>query len=577
LTPVLSFDANRERIHLATALNLKRSEKSMAQRITIDPITRIEGHLRIDVEVAGGKVTNAWSSGQMFRGIEMMLKGRAPRDAHHFVQRSCGVCTYIHGLASVRAVDDAVGVKIPPNARLIRNLLHGAQYLHDHLVHFYHLHALDWVDILSALKADPRRTATLADSVSNDPYGGTRHYRGVQKRLKTFVDSGQLGPFKNGYWGHPAYHLPPEANLMAASHYIEALKLQARTARLHAIFGGKNPHPQSLVVGGVTCVMDLKPDRLAEFMAITQETQDFISNVYLPDLLAIAGHYKEWGHIGGCTNFLTWGEFPANDKEPGSLYLPRGMIRDRRLSHIQTADPMQVTEHVHRAWYEGDAALHPYEGKTEPLRENPKYSPDHGKYSWIKAPRYDGHPCEVGPLARVLVAYGKSHAQITPLVNRVLKTLSVPHSALFSTLGRTAARAIETVVIGEAMKDWVNQLIENIKNGDTRTYEPYEMPDTAQGCGLNDVPRGALGHWIRIKDKKIENYQYVVPSTWNLGPRDSRGRRSPVEEALMGTPVADARRPLEVLRTVHSFDPCLACAVHVIDPDSNEVFKVKVV
>lgn len=549
----------------------------MAKRITIDPITRIEGHLKIEVEVEGGKVTNAWSSGQMFRGIEMMLKGRDPRDAHHFVQRSCGVCTYVHAVASVRAVDDAVGVKIPKNARLVRNLLHGAQYQHDHLVHFYHLHALDWVDIVSALKADPKKTAALADNVSNSQLGGLKHFQAVQQRLKTFVDSGQLGPFANAYWGHSAYKLPPEANLMAAAHYIEALRLQARTARLHAIFGGKNPHPQSLVVGGVTSVKDLTPDRLAEFMFITKETQDFITSVYLPDLLAIAGFYKDWGAIGGCTNFLVWGDFPESDKEPESLYMPRGVIKNRNLNDIQMAKQEAVTEHVQRSWYEGGSALHPYNGETKPLRENPAYKPDEGKYSWIKAPRYENLACEVGPLARVLVAFGKSHKDIKPLVEKVLNDLSIPASALFSTLGRTAARAIETVAIGEAMKSWLNELIENIKNGDTKTYEPYQMPQTAQGCGLNDVPRGALGHWVKIKDKKIEDYQYVVPSTWNLGPRDATGQKSPVEEALIGTPVADPKQPLEVLRTVHSFDPCIACAVHVIDPNSNEVYKVKVV
>ncbi|MDX9785393.1 MAG: nickel-dependent hydrogenase large subunit [Desulfobacterales bacterium] len=549
----------------------------MAKRITIDPITRIEGHLKIEVEVEGGKVTNAWSSGQMFRGIEMMLIGRDPRDAHHFVQRSCGVCTYVHAVASVRAVDDAVGVKIPQNARLIRNLLHGAQYQHDHLVHFYHLHALDWVDIISALKADPQKTATLADNVSNAQLGGVKHYRGVQQRLKTFVESGQLGPFNNAYWGHSAYKLPPEANLMAAAHYIEALKLQARTARLHAIFGGKNPHPQSLVVGGVTCVEALSPDRLAEFMFITEETQNFITNVYLPDLMAIAGFYKDWGAIGGCTNFLGWGDFPANEKEPESLYFPRGIIKNRNLGDVQMAKQEAVTEHIHRSWYEGNASLHPFAGETKPLQENPVYKPDDGKYSWIKAPRYENLSCEVGPLARVLIAYGKSHKEVKPLVDKVLTDLSIPAAALFSTLGRTAARAIETVVIGEAMKGWLNELIGNIKNGDTKIYEPYEMPAAGQGIGLNDVPRGALGHWVKIKDKKIENYQYVVPSTWNLGPRDASGQKSPVEEALIGTPIADPKQPLEVLRTVHSFDPCIACAVHVIDPKSNEVYKVRVV
>jgi len=549
----------------------------MGKRITIDPITRIEGHLRIEVEVEGGKVVNAWSSGTLFRGIEVILQGRDPRDAHHFVQRSCGVCTYVHALASVRAVDDAVGIKMPVNARLIRNLLHGAQYQHDHIVHFYHLHALDWVDIVSALKADPAKTAALADNTSNAPWGGRQYFKNVQVRLQTFVDSGQLGPFANAYWGHSAYKLPPEANLMAAAHYIEALRIQAKAARLHAIFGGKNPHPQSLVVGGVTSVADLVPDRIAEFLYITKETHDFVKNVYIPDLLAVASFYKEWGAIGGCTNFLTYGDFPASEQEPESFYMPRGVIRKRDLANIEMADQQKVTEDVTRAWYLKSAPKHPFEGETRPIPENPKFSPEKGKYSWAKAPRYDGLPCEVGPLARVLVAYGKGHADIKPLVDGALKQLDIPASALFSTLGRTAARGLETVAIGEVMQGWVTELVENLKSGDTKTYQPYEMPQTAQGVGLNDVPRGALGHWIRIENGKIGNYQYVVPSTWNLGPRDGGGNLSPVEEALIGTPVADPQKPLEVLRTVHSFDPCLACAIHVIDPHSNEVYKIRVV
>jgi [NiFe] hydrogenase large subunit len=477
----------------------------------------------------------------------------------------------------VRAVDNAVGVKIPNNARIIRNLLMGAQFQHDHIIHFYHLHALDWVDIVSALKADPKKTAALADNVSNAPLGGANYFKSVQQRIRTFVDSGQLGPFSNAYWGHSAYKLPPEANLLACAHYLEAIRLQARTARLHAIFGGKNPHPQSLTVGGVTCVRDLQPDRIAEFMYIVKETQEFIENVYVPDLLAVASFYKDWGAIGGTTNFLAWGEFPESDKEPESLYMPRGVIMKRNLGGVKMANQARVTEDVTRGWYEDGAAKHPYEGETKPLKENPQYRPGDGKYSWFKAPRYDGEPCEVGPLARVLVAYGKGQKEIKPVVDNVLKTLGVDANALFSTLGRTAARGIETLVIGQRMQTWVMELVENIKNGDTRTYEPYEMPDSAMGYGLNDVPRGSLGHWVQIENKKIKNYQYVVPSTWNLCPRDANGKIGPVEESLVGTPVADPKRPLEVLRTVHSFDPCIACGVHVIDPDSNEVYKIRAI
>ena len=546
----------------------------MGQRVVIDPITRIEGHLRIEVEITNGKVSNAWSSSMLFRGLEIILQGRDPRDAWLFTQRSCGVCTLVHGLASVRAVDDAAKVTIPDNARLIRNLLLGAQFLHDHIVHFYHLHALDWVDVVSALKADPKKTADLATKVTTAPKTGVNDFKATQARLKKFVDSGQLGIFANGYWGHPAYKLPPEVNLLAVEHYLMALRQQARTARLHAIFSGKNPHLQGLVVGGVTCATDLTADRIAEFKYLWAETMDFVNNVYIPDVLAVAGFYKDWGKIGGTTNFLVYGEFPQTAKEPDSFLFPRGAIFKRNFTQVQPVDMAAVEEHVKHSWYEGDQALPPARGETKP---KPGKLDTNDRYSWMKAPRYKGEPMEVGPLARVLVAYGKGHAATKAAVNGVLKQLALPPDALFSTLGRVAARALETKIIGEAMEGWLNQLVENIKKGDTKIYQDYEMPMEAMGAGLNDVPRGALGHWINIKDQKIGNFQLVVPSTWNLGPRCAQNKPSPIEEALMNTPVADPKRPVEILRTVHSFDPCIACGVHVIDPQTNEVYKFKVV
>ena len=476
----------------------------------------------------------------------------------------------------MRAVESAVGAKIPKNARLIRNLLHGAQFQHDHIVHFYHLHALDWVDIVSALKADPAKTAALADNVSNAEVGGAAYFKQIQQRIQTFVDSGQLGPFTNAYWGHSAYQLPPEANLMASAHYIEALKLQARVARMHAIFGAKNPHLQSLCVGGVTCVNDLTPDRIAEFLYLWKEAQAFIENVYIPDLVAVASFYKDWGAIGGTSNFLAWGEFPQDEDEVASLLMPRGVIMNRDLAGVKMAQQARVTEDVSRAWYEPGDALHPYQGETKPLQENPAYKPGNGQYSWFKAPRYDGAACEVGPLTRVLVAYAKGDKTIKGLVDSTLAKLNVPVTALFSTLGRTAARGLETVAIGRAMEGWIMELVGNVKGGDTKTVAEWDWPEgEAMGVGLNDVPRGSLGHWINIENKKIKNYQYVVPSTWNMGPRDAKGNLGPLEEALIGTPIADPKRPLEVLRTVHSFDPCVACGVHVIDPDSNQVYKVR--
>lgn len=546
----------------------------MAQRVVIDPITRIEGHLRIEVEVANGKVANAWSSSTLFRGLELMLQGRDPRDAYLFTQRACGVCTYVHGLASVRAVDEAVGVKIPENARLLRNLMLGAQFLHDHMVHFYHLHALDWVDIVSALSADPKKASDLANQVSPAPNSGLNDFKEVKARLKKFVDSGQLGIFANGYWGHPAYKLPPEVNLIAVSHYLQALRQQARTARMHAIFGGKNPHIQSLVVGGVTCATDLNADRIAEFKYLWQETMDFIKNVYIPDVLTVAKFYKDWGKIGGTTNFLVYGEFPQTEQEPDSFLFPRGAIFKRNFKQVQPVDIAAIEEHVKHSWYEGDKAANPFEGETKPKYDKMDTA---NRYSWMKAPRYKGEAMEVGPLARVLVAYGKGHAATKKAVDGTLKQLQIPPEALFSTLGRTAARALETRIIGEAMEGWMTQLVENLKKGDVKIYQDYEMPAEGKGAGLNDVPRGALGHFIQIKDQKIGNFQLVVPSTWNLGPRCAQNKPGPLEEALVGTPVADPKRPVEILRTVHSFDPCIACGVHVIDPKTNEVYKFRVV
>ncbi|MCB2187360.1 MAG: nickel-dependent hydrogenase large subunit [Deltaproteobacteria bacterium] len=548
-------------------------------KYTIDPITRIEGHLRIDVEIEGGKVKNAWSSAQLFRGLEIILKGRDPRDAPYITQRACGVCTEVHALASIRALDDAVGAKPPTLGRLARNLVHGAQYIHDHITHFYVLHALDWVDVVSALKADPAKTAALAGNLGNYPNSGVADFKAVQTRLQKFVDSGQLGPFANGYWGHPDYRLPPEANLLAVTHYLEWLRLQVKPSRMMAMFGGKNPHIQTYVTGGVSCVQDITSvDRLAEFLYYLKEMQAFIDNVYIPDLLAVASFYKDWGanQIGGCTNFLSYGNFPQNSGSYAEekMWLPGGVIMNRDVTNLQKVDISKITEEVTRAWYEDGPALPPAKGETKPIK--PDYDYD-GKYSFFKAPRYDGKPMEVGPLAQVLSAYAQGQPGVKTVVEAVLNHLQVPVSALFSTLGRTAARAIETKVIADEMAAWVMQAVEAIKSGDLSTCAEWEWKGETMGAGLIDVPRGALGHWIHQNaENKIENYQLVVPSTWNLGPRDAQGQLGPVEEALVGTPVADPKAPLEILRTVHSFDPCIACGVHVIDPDTNEVHKFKV-
>ncbi len=556
-------------------------------RIAIDPITRIEGHLRIEAEVTNGSVSDAWSAGTMFRGIELILKGRDPRDAWVFAQRACGVCTTVHALASVRAVENALQLKIPTNARLIRNLIAGIQYVQDHVIHFYHLHGLDWVDVVSALSADPAKTSDLAQSISPHALSSRVYFAGVQNRLQTFVNSGQLGPFANGYWGHPAYALPPEVNLLAVAHYLEALDWQRNVIRIQALLGGKNPHPQTYVVGGMALGIDpnsptaLTMRRLSEVAELITEAKAFVDEVYLPDVMAIAGYYKGWAGIGpGIGNYLAYGDFPEGDAEdPRTFYLPRGRVMGRDLSAVQPVDQASVAESVAHAWYtyaDGDATPHhPWQGETSPKYAGPSMPYDtlegYDKYTWLKAPRYDDQPMEVGPLARMLIAYASGHQDVKTAVDGALETLGVGPEALFSTLGRVAARAIETSLIAAKLDGWLSELEANLKSGDLAVadvtrWDPASWPSHAEGFGMVEAPRGALGHWIVIDNEQITNYQLVVPSTWNGSPRDPAGHRGAWEEALVGTPIADPERPLEILRTVHSFDPCLACAVHVHDP-----------
>ncbi|MGZ5492373.1 MAG: nickel-dependent hydrogenase large subunit [Thermoanaerobaculia bacterium] len=565
--------------------------------VVVDPITRIEGHLRIEAEVDGGVVKDAWSSSTMFRGIELILKGRDPRDAWAFTQRICGVCTTVHAIASIRAVENAIGAVPPPNARLLRNLIIASQCVQDHVVHFYHLHALDWVDIVSALSADPAKTAALQQSISDWPLSSPTYFAAVQKRIKDFVDRGQLGPFANAYWGHPAYKLPPEANLMAVAHYLEALDWQRDIIRIHAILGGKNPHLQSFLVGGMATPID--PDRqasinagtIAQMKDLIAKARDFVTRVYIPDLLAVASFYKDWASYGGGVgNYLVYGEYPEEDGANPKLYLPSGVIRNKNLAKIEPFDPQKITEQITHSWYtyEGgdNVALHPSKGETAPHYTGPKPPYERldttAKYSWLKSPRYDGQPMEVGPLSRMLVAYGSGHARVKELVGAVLTKLGVGPEALFSTLGRTAARGIETLVLAEKIGDWLDELAANMARRDLRIHdnskwEPSTWPHDAIGAGFHEAPRGALGHWVHIKDGRIENYQCVVPSTWNAGPRDSQAKLGPYEAALVGTPVADPNRPVEILRTVHSFDPCMACGVHVVDAAGNELVKVRAV
>jgi [NiFe] hydrogenase large subunit/hydrogenase large subunit len=568
-----------------------------ATRVVVDPITRIEGHLRIEAQTENGRITNAWAHSTQFRGIEIIMQGRDPRDAWAFTQRICGVCTVVHAVASCRAVEDALGITIPPNANLIRNLVHGMQFIQDHVIHFYHLHALDWVDVVSALKADPAATARIAKSISPWPNNSETHFKAVQDRLKTFVAGGQLGIFTNGYWGHPAYKLPPEVNLLAVAHYLEALDWQRDVIRLHTIFGGKNPHPNFLV-GGMASAINLEStatinaERITDIQGMIQRARTFVEQVYWPDLVAIAGFYKDWAAIGGgVPNFLAVGEFPeAGVNDLDKLYFPRGIILNKDLTKIHPYDHKLVKEYITSSWYQyskGDAeGLHPWEGETKPVYTGPtppfEYLQDSQKYTWMKAPRYEGKPMQVGPLPRMLVAYGSGHAEAKALVGEALGRLNVGPAALFSTLGRTAARGIETVLLARRMEVWLDQLIARVKSGDTRTFdgskwEPSTWPKTAEGYGYLDAPRGALGHWVQIADGKIARYQCVVPSTWNCSPRDGQGQMGAYEAALTDNhPLARPDQPLEILRTIHSFDPCMSCGVHVLDATGAPVVEVKV-
>ena len=571
----------------------------MAERIVIDPITRIEGHLRVEIEVNNGIITDAFSAGTMVRGIETILKGRDPRDAWAFVGRVCGVCTSTHSLTSVRTVENALGISAPPNAELIRNLMANALYIQDHVVHFYVLHALDWVDVVSALKANPAEASRIAQSISPWAKSSVGYFSDIQKKFKNFVESGQLGIFANGYWGHSAYKLPPEVNLIAVAHYLEALEWQKELVKVHTIFGGKNPHPNYLV-GGVPCSINIEEanavnaERLAMVGKLFEDAKTFVNQVYIPDLLAIASFYKsDWGAIGGgLTNYMSFRDFPTNGyNNPESFKMPRGVILNRDLSkihEIKADDPMQIQEYINNSWYDyskGDKiGLHPWDGETNLNYTGPKPPYDHldvsKKYSWVKTPRWKGYPMEVGPLARMLVGYASGRAEYKEVIDSTLKALDVPVAALFSTLGRTAARGLETKLTCDWALEFFQQLLSNIKNGDSRTqnndkWEPKTWPKIAKGIGMVEAPRGALSHFIVIDDKKIANYQLVVPTTWNASPRDLQGKRSAFEESLIGTPVADPKVPLEVLRTIHSFDPCLACAVHVYDENGTTIHDLK--
>lgn len=570
----------------------------MSTRITIDPITRIEGHLRIDLEVDGGKVSKAYSSGTMWRGIETILQGRDPRDAWVFTQRICGVCTTVHAIASVRSVESALGLEIPLNAQLIRNIIISAHAQHDHIVHFYHLSALDWVDVVAALKADPAKTAALASSISNWPGNSVQALTAVKEKLAAFVAAGQLGPFANGYWGHPAMKLSPEVNLLAVAHYLQALDIQRKANQVVAILGSKTPNIQNLAVGGVANAINLdnpatlNMERLYRVKSLLDEVQAFITQVYLPDVAAVAGFYPDWFKYGaGVTNYLAVPDMPT-DAKMTKFDLPGGII----LAGAKDLEPIKgwgkdqpfvkrVTEGVARSYYEGKEQRHPWQGETKPnyTGDWKAETPAPEKYSWVKAPRLDGKPVQVGPLAQVLVGFLTGHELTVKYVKAAIDTVKAIHkidvtpAMLHSTLGRHAARAIRCAMMGElSLKHW-KLLAENIGKGDTAIFNAPVFPKgTVEGVGLHEAPRGTLSHWCVIEDGKLKNYQAVVPSTWNAGPRDEKDQAGPYEACLVGNPIADPKLPLEALRTIHSFDPCLACAIHTHDADGNELGQVKV-
>ena len=588
------------------------------KHIIVDPITRIEGHLRIEAVIdENNKIVDAFSSSTMFRGIETILKGRDPRDCGLMAMRICGVCTGTHYQRSIEAVEDAFDVTIPKNARIVRNLIQGALYVHDHLVHFYHLHALDFVDIIAATKADISKTAQeaikWADVAGHKPYiSAEADFKAIQDRVVKFAKEGRLGIFGNGYWGSKGYKLTPEQNLIGVAHYLKALDVQREMAKMQAIFGGKNPHPQSIVVGGVTCVQDIQnPARIALFKQLLKETNEFIKGAYLPDVYMAGTMYAEeatdadqsfhatdhkgtlgkgvGGAGGGILSYMTYGDFRLDDTGfyNAATLFPRGLVLGGDITKVHELDESKITEDVTHAWYEGTGAPeHPYDGTTIPQytgmdkkEDGYAYLKTDEKYSWIKSPLYDGQKVEVGPLARIVVGYVAGDERTKKYAGNFLERSKLPLTVLFSTVGRTAARAIETEMIGDVMVEWVDELAKNAAGGDLSTWTEFDFDVVAadsKGRSLAEAPRGALGHWVRIKDGKVSNYQAIVPSTWNAGPRGPNGEVGAYEASLIGTVVANPEEPLEIIRSIHSFDPCIACAVHVLDTKGKELAVYKV-
>ena len=550
------------------------------KKIIIDPVTRIEGHLRVEVMVDDtGTVQEAYASGQLFRGIETILKNRDPRDAGLMAGRICGVCTNSHFRAAVSCVEDAYALEVPKNAEIVRELIALALFIQDHVVHFYHLQSLDFVDVTKALEADPAQTVQAAQHYSDDPFRNSEaHYEDVQKKLQTFVNAGKLGPFSNAYWGHSAYRLSPEENLILLSHYLDALKFQTSISKAIAIFGGKTPHPQSIVVGGITSVMDiLNPARVNDYLFIIKEAKEFIDRAYLPDMKLLVNAYRDeikegTGRANG--NFISVNSFAFS----GGTLFESGVIFGHDLNNVKPFDPKKISEYVDRAWYEENDPQTPY--YTDLNKDGSlKTENTQDKYSWIKAPRYQNQPMECGPLARILISYTKKNKHVKPYVDRFLNESNLELIDLSTTVGRNAARAIETQYIAEYLFKFISDLLQNLTYYDTETWGKYDfdtLPKTAKGQAFFEVPRGLLSHFINIEDQKIANYSVIAPTTWNASPKNNDGQRGAYEEALIGIKIADTDNPLEALRVIRSFDPCLACAVHVINAKEKKLNRYKI-
>jgi hydrogenase large subunit len=568
-------------------------------RLSIDPVTRVGGQLRVEVEVSDGVVSDAWTSGTMYRGLERILEGRDARDAWLLAQRICGTCGPAHAIASVRAVEDALGMSPPPNARVIRNLLAGTQLVVDEVSAFYLRQAFDWVDARAALRADAGATSALARSLSDWPNSSAATFTAVRDRLAAIVNSDQPGPFATTAQSHPGYRLAPEASLLVMAHYFEALDWRRKVLQIHTILGGKSPHIQTLVVGGMAIAPDwggparpvpgehlwdvvrssfspLGAAGLGTIAQLIDEARTFVDQVFLPDVLTTMTAYRDWGSIGqGIGHYLAFGELPADGSDRPDLALPRGRVMDRELGRLVEVGPAGVAETTAHSWYVPDAdpgALHqPFDGRTEPRYAGPRppYTTLAGadRYSWLKAPRYEDDPMEVGPLARLLVGAAARNTAVQDAIRKGAATVGVAESALFSTLGRIVARAIEAGFVADRLTGWLTDLRDNLASGDLAmtdltVWDPAGWPADVHGLALGESARGAIGHWVTIHDGRIAAYQIVDATTWNGSPRDGMGRRGAIEAALVGTPVVDAGRPLEVLRTIHSFDPCLSCGVH---------------